>query len=85
VPSADAPALCEAIRQVAPDTKLMTRLGTNAQTLFQSHYTEEKMLDTYKQLYFDLLREKGPIEVSRIGLRNDLKRPAGSLANVVNR
>jgi hypothetical protein len=36
-------------------------------------------------LYFDLLREKGPIEVSGIGLRNDLKRPAGSLANVVNR
>jgi len=85
VPPADAPALCEAILQLAPDAKLMARLGMNAQTLFASQYTEEKMLSTYKQLYFDLLREKCPIEASGIGLRNDLKRPAGSLASVAKR
>jgi glycosyltransferase involved in cell wall biosynthesis len=85
VPPADAPALCEAILQVARDANLMARLSTNARSLFEARYTEETMLNAYEQLYFDLLREKCPIEASRIGLRNDLKRSAGSLASVVNR
>ena len=70
VPPADAPALCEAILQIAPNTDLMTRLGTNARALFETRYTEERMLNAYKLLYFELLREKCPIEASGIGVRS---------------
>jgi glycosyltransferase involved in cell wall biosynthesis len=59
VPPADAAALCDAILQVWGDPALRTRLGATARTLFESHYTEERMLNGYKQLYFDLVRAKG--------------------------
>jgi glycosyltransferase involved in cell wall biosynthesis len=85
VPPADALALSEAILQVAADGELKCRLGRNARILFESRYTEEKMLDTYKQLYFDLLREKCPFEASEMGLRNAPKSSAGSLAGVADR
>jgi glycosyltransferase involved in cell wall biosynthesis len=58
VPPADAPALCEAILQVAWNRTQMARLRINARTLFEANYTEERMLNSYKQLYFDLLKEK---------------------------
>jgi hypothetical protein len=83
VSPADAPDLCEAILQIAPDADLMARLGTNARTLFEARYTEERMLSAYKQMYFDLLREKCPIEASGIGVRND-NSPARSVASVGN-
>ena len=54
VPPADAAALCQAILQVRGDAGLRNRLGTAARILFQSHYTEDRMLNNYKQLYLDL-------------------------------
>jgi glycosyltransferase involved in cell wall biosynthesis len=83
VSPADAPALCEAILQIAPDADLMSRLGTNARTLFEARYTEERMLGAYKQLYFDLLREKCPIEASGFGVPRD-NSPTSSVASVGN-
>jgi len=58
VPPANAPALCEAIHEVFADPTLRTRLGATARGLFERGYTEERMLNTYKQLYFDLMEEK---------------------------
>jgi glycosyltransferase involved in cell wall biosynthesis len=83
VSPADAPALSEAILQVAADSNLMSRFGTNARSLFEARYTEERMLSAYKQLYFGLLREKCSIEGSGIGLRSD-NSPASSVASVGN-
>jgi glycosyltransferase involved in cell wall biosynthesis len=83
VSPADAPALCEAILQIAPNADLMAHLGTNARTLFEARYTEARMLGAYKQLYLDLLREKCPIEASGIGLRSD-NSPTSSVASVGN-
>jgi glycosyltransferase involved in cell wall biosynthesis len=57
---ADPHALSEAIVRMASDEELMARLGTNARAVYERHYTEHKMLDTYRQLYFDLLRAKCP-------------------------
>ena len=66
VPPADAPALCNAILQLVQNPLQMARLGTNARALFESQYTEERMLNTYKQLYFDLLSEKCPAEAASV-------------------
>ena len=44
----------------ARNPALRARLGANARTLFESQYTEERMLNTYKQLYFDLVRREMP-------------------------
>ena len=62
VAPADATALSEAILQVWGDPALRTRLGASARTLFNSRYTEERMLNSYKQLYLDLVRAKGLVE-----------------------
>jgi len=70
VPPADAPALCDAILQLASDPSQMARLAMNARTLFESQYTEERMLNTYKQLYLDLLDKKCPAEASVTGHRS---------------
>ena len=66
VPPADASALCNAILELVQNPSQMARLGTNARALFQSQYTEERMLNTYKQLYFDLLSEKCPAEAASV-------------------
>lgn len=58
VPPADPRALCEAILGFARDPALMARYGTTARALFESSYTEDRMLNSYKQLYFDLLERK---------------------------
>jgi glycosyltransferase involved in cell wall biosynthesis len=84
VPPADASALCNAILQLTTDPALMARLGTNARALFESHYTEDRMLNTYKQLYFDLLEEKCPAETRTIRHRAALESSDWS-ARVVNR
>jgi glycosyltransferase involved in cell wall biosynthesis len=60
VPPADAPALAEAIVQFARDPALMARLATSARILYASHYTEARMLEAYRQLYFELLEAKCP-------------------------
>ena len=56
VPPADARALSEAIVRLAADQEAMERLGRNARTLYESRYTEERMLEDYKQLYHELWR-----------------------------
>ena len=58
VPPCDAPALCEAILQLSREPALMTHLATNARALFESCYTEDRMLNAYKELYFYLLKVK---------------------------
>jgi glycosyltransferase involved in cell wall biosynthesis len=58
VPTCDAPALCEAVLRLAREPALMTHLATNARALFESCYTEDRMLNAYKQLYFYLLKVK---------------------------
>ena len=60
VPPADGRALSEAIQRLANDEKLMAQLGSNARVVYESRYTEHKMLATYRQLYCDLLRAKCP-------------------------
>jgi ribosomal protein S18 acetylase RimI-like enzyme len=65
VPPADPKALCAAILQLAQDPGRMARLGTGGRALFESRYTEERMLTAYQQLYFDLLEMKYPGETVR--------------------
>jgi glycosyltransferase involved in cell wall biosynthesis len=60
VPPADAHALSEAISQLAGDQALMDRLGINARAVYENHYTEDRMLRSYRQLYLDLLSAKCP-------------------------
>jgi glycosyltransferase involved in cell wall biosynthesis len=76
VAPADVAALSDAILQVWGDPALRTRLGASARTLFQSHYTEERMLNSYKQLYFDLVQAKGLVEAcptERAGMSEALR------------
>jgi glycosyltransferase involved in cell wall biosynthesis len=68
VPPADPRALCEAILDLDRDPALMARLGTTARALFESGYTEDRMLDSYKQLYFDLLERKSSSGATAAGL-----------------
>jgi glycosyltransferase involved in cell wall biosynthesis len=59
---ADARALSDAILKLSRDEALMARLGRAARAVYESRYTEDRMLRTYKQLYSDLLIEKCPAE-----------------------
>jgi glycosyltransferase involved in cell wall biosynthesis len=63
VPPADARALSEAIERLAADQEAMERLGRNARTLYETRYTEERMLEDYKQLYHELWGTKRRLEV----------------------
>jgi glycosyltransferase involved in cell wall biosynthesis len=56
VPPCNAPALCEAILQLAREPALMTHLAMNARALFENCYTENRMLNAYKELYLHLLK-----------------------------
>ena len=60
VPPANAKALAEAIQQCAHDPVLTARLATTARALFESRYTEDRMLDSYRHLYLDLVKLKSP-------------------------
>jgi glycosyltransferase involved in cell wall biosynthesis len=55
---ADATALAESILRLVGDQALMARLGNKARAVYESFYTEEKMLQSYRQLYLDLLDAK---------------------------
>ena len=58
----------------------MARLGTNARALFESHYTEEKMLNAYKHLYFELLEKNCPGAAVATEHRSNLPRAASQEA-----
>ena len=72
---ADAPALSEAILRLAGNPPLMARLGANARAVYESRYTENRMLQSYRQLYFDLLRAKCPAEALTAAQEHDWRRP----------
>jgi glycosyltransferase involved in cell wall biosynthesis len=59
---ADTLALTEAILRLAEDPALMARLGACARAAYENHYTEDRMLRSYRQLYFDLLSAKCPMQ-----------------------
>jgi glycosyltransferase involved in cell wall biosynthesis/ribosomal protein S18 acetylase RimI-like enzyme len=58
VPPADPVALADAIQRFAGDPALMTRLAARALSLFEERYTEDRMLNAYRQLYLRLLERK---------------------------
>jgi glycosyltransferase involved in cell wall biosynthesis len=66
VPPANAQSICAAILRFARDPALMAQLGTSARALFESYYTEDRMLSDYRQLYFDLLKMKYPVEETAV-------------------
>jgi len=55
---ADAICLAEAILRLAGDPALMTRLGNNARSVYENFYTEDRMLQSYRRFYLDLLEAK---------------------------
>jgi glycosyltransferase involved in cell wall biosynthesis len=55
VPPADAKALENSILRLSEDPGRMARLARNARVIYERHYTEKRMLDSYRQLYFELL------------------------------
>ena len=71
---ADALALSEAIVRLAGDEALMARLGASARALYESRYTENRMLQSYRQLYFDLLRTKCPAAALTAAQEHDRRR-----------
>jgi ribosomal protein S18 acetylase RimI-like enzyme len=60
VPPCDHRALSEAILRCGQAPALRSRLGNNARRVFESHYTEKRMLNAYRQLYLSRLRMKCP-------------------------
>jgi glycosyltransferase involved in cell wall biosynthesis len=60
VPPANPRALCDAIVRLAGDDALMAQLGKTARAVYESRYTEARMLEAYRQLYVELLRAKCP-------------------------
>lgn len=85
VPPSDPPALCEAILQMAADPALRSRLGNNARAVFEHHYTEDRMLDTYKQLYFDLLEHKCPDDAGVFGIEAASSSLSASTTSLIDR
>src|SRR5690242_7972863 len=58
VPPCNPSSLAEAILRCGRDPALRIRLGHNARCVFESRYTEERMLNAYRKEYFGLLRMK---------------------------
>jgi glycosyltransferase involved in cell wall biosynthesis len=72
---ADTLALSQAIVRLATDEALMARLGASARALYESRYTEHRMLQSYRQLYFDLLHAKCPAEALTAAQEQSWRRP----------
>jgi glycosyltransferase involved in cell wall biosynthesis len=75
VPPADTLALSQAIVRLSCDEALMARLGASARALYESRYTENRMLQSYRQLYFDLLHAKFPAEALTTAQEHNWRRP----------
>ena len=85
VPPGDARSLKDEIVRLAEDLPLMAHLAANARTVYETCYTEARMLEAYRQLYFDLLgavetvpdleRSAGPAEESSQGYRELVPSP----------
>jgi glycosyltransferase involved in cell wall biosynthesis/ribosomal protein S18 acetylase RimI-like enzyme len=58
VPPADPAALAQAIQRFEQDPGFMMPLAARAVSLFEACYTEDRMLDSYRQLYLSLLEGK---------------------------
>jgi glycosyltransferase involved in cell wall biosynthesis/ribosomal protein S18 acetylase RimI-like enzyme len=58
VPPAQPAALAHAIQRLSHDPGLSTALAAGARSLFEAHYTEERMLDSYQELYLGLLEDQ---------------------------
>jgi glycosyltransferase involved in cell wall biosynthesis/ribosomal protein S18 acetylase RimI-like enzyme len=80
VPPANAEALRDGIVRLAEDPAIMARLGKNARAAYEDYYTEDRMLQSYKHLYFHLLGRD-----SRAGHEPGIVRPAtrDDLAGIV--
>lgn len=55
----DSQALAQAIIELAQNPELLHNLSTEAKALFESSYSEERMLQKYKEVYLKLLEQKG--------------------------
>ncbi len=58
VPPADAKSLRDAILRFTADPPAMTRLAASARAVYESWYTEQRMLQSYRQLYIELASAK---------------------------
>ena len=58
VPPADGNALRGAMLQLTADPPMMARLAANARAVYESCYTEQRMLHSYRQLYIELASAK---------------------------
>ena len=58
VPPADALTLSQSILHLVADPALRERLAANARAVYESRYTEARMLHSYRRLYLDLVRAK---------------------------
>jgi glycosyltransferase involved in cell wall biosynthesis len=81
VPTCDPQALSDAILRCAKDAVLRARLGSNARRSFETRYTEDKMLNSYRQLYLDLVKANcpGDAPVLRARRKVDLTRSPDAL------
>jgi len=66
VPPADPVALAEAIQEFAGDPALRAHLAASARSLFEARYTEDRMLNAYRQLYLSLVERKLPVRPTPI-------------------
>jgi glycosyltransferase involved in cell wall biosynthesis/ribosomal protein S18 acetylase RimI-like enzyme len=86
VPPANAAALADAIQRAAREPERMAGLAANARSLFEANYTEERMLNAYRQLYLNLLEGTTPVRAAgRITRKSSVIRNAGAedLAGIV--
>lgn len=79
VPPADSRSLTDAILRLAEDPGLRNSLGATARAVYERHYTEKRMLQSYRQLYLDLLREWSPVGTTCEGLAALPHQPKGGV------
>lgn len=79
VPPADSRSLQDAIVHLAQDCALRNTLGANARAIYESHYTEKRMLQSYKQLYLDLIGAPATVEPTYKELATLSYRPKGGV------